>query len=83
MAYFKLENGEIFNTRDIVGIFDSDTATVGKDTRDFLTRAEREGRLRVLGEDIPKSFLLTRRGEVRLTEISPGTIFKRIREGLR
>ena len=31
--------------RSIIGIFDFDTATYGKRTREFLTRAEQEGRV--------------------------------------
>ena len=30
----------VVRTGDIIGIFDMDTSTVGKATRDFLTRAE-------------------------------------------
>lgn len=44
---------------DIVGIFDMDTATVGRDTRDFLRRGEREGRVTVTTGDIPVSFAVT------------------------
>ena len=43
---------------DIVGIFDSDTATVSKTTKKFLSDAEKGGRLEVVG-GLPKSFTLT------------------------
>lgn len=32
----------VVRTGDIIGIFDMDTSTVGKATRDFLTRAEQQ-----------------------------------------
>ena len=44
--------------RDIVGIFDLDTATVSRDTRTFLKKSEREGNLSVTATDIPVSFLV-------------------------
>lgn len=34
----------VVRTGDIIGIFDMDTSTVGKATRDFLTRAEHKSR---------------------------------------
>ena len=50
-------------------------------TRDFLARAEREGRVVSVGEDLPKAFLLCRdrEGEVMvyLTQLSPATLAKR------
>ena len=45
---------------NIVGIFDLDTATVGKDTRHFLSKKEREGKTTVTASDIPISFLIVK-----------------------
>lgn len=50
--------------KDIVGIFDLDTATATKPTKDFLIRSEQSGLTRSAGGDLPKSFILTRSGEV-------------------
>ena len=41
--------------RTIVGIFDFDTATYGKRTREFLTQAEKQGRVTVVSDELPKS----------------------------
>ena len=53
--YLHLGENKIIRKADIVGIFDSDTATVSKTTRKFLTDAERRGDLETVG-DVPKSF---------------------------
>ncbi len=44
--------------KDIVGIFDLDTATVSRDTRKFLRNKEKEGMLSVTATDIPVSFVI-------------------------
>ena len=65
----------------MLGIFDLDNTTASWRTRDFLARAEREGRVVSVGEDLPKAFLLCRNREgevmVYLTQLSPATLAKR------
>lgn len=81
--YVRLENQILLKTENIVGIFDLDNTTVSKHTRDFLTREEKEGRVKTLGYDLPKSFLLLRSGEVYITQLSTATIKKRIKIGIK
>ena len=64
--------------RFLVGVFDLDATTVGsEDTRGFLSRAEREGRLDVLSADIPRTFVVTL-DRVYLTPVAAATIRRRI-----
>ena len=42
----------VVRTGDIIGIFDMDTSTVGKATRDFLTRAEQQKRVQYVKETV-------------------------------
>ncbi len=56
--FVKLGSAKYIDTSRIVGIFDMDTATVCAATRVFLSRAQREGRVSLADEDIPKSFVL-------------------------
>jgi len=65
-------------TGEIVGVFDLDNASHGKDTRRLLNRAERDHQLTVIGDDLPRTFVLLEDGNAYLTPISPGTIAKRI-----
>ncbi len=67
--------------RFIVGIFDMDMSTAGQeDTLHFLTRAEKEGRLEYVSEDLPRSFVLTV-DRVYISPVSSSTIKKRMHEG--
>ena len=43
--YLHLGQETILRTRDILGVFDLDTATISKHTRDFLAKSEHEGRV--------------------------------------
>ena len=47
--------------REIIGIFDADTATVSTVTRKYLAAAERRGEVEASSEEIPKSFVLYRK----------------------
>lgn len=45
-------------TEDILGIFDMDTATVSPVTKKFLNTAQKNGCVSVVGEELPKSFVV-------------------------
>lgn len=56
--FLRINKYKTIKTEDIIGIFDADSATMGADSRKFLSRYEKEGRLLSCGGDIPKSFVL-------------------------
>ena len=57
--YLHLGNNAVIRSREVLGIFDLDTATASRRTRDFLAKAERQGQvLNAAGEELPKSFVL-------------------------
>ena len=56
--YLHLGQSVVVPYRDILGIFDLDNASWAYKTREFLERAEAEGRAVWLGEDLPRSFVL-------------------------
>lgn len=67
----------------MIGIFDLDNTTSSKITRDFLNRAEREGRTKYVSGELPKAFVVTEdrgRAEVWLTQLSSQTLFRRAAE---
>ncbi len=45
-------------TREVVGIFDLDTCTISAKTREFLSRAEKAGRVVNTSMELPKSFVV-------------------------
>lgn len=68
--YLHLEQDSVILKRNIIGIFDMDKTTVSKKTREYLNQAEREGRVRYVSYDLPKSFILCSEGTSTLVYIS-------------
>ena len=66
---------------EIIGIFDLDTTTVSKSTRNYLAKAEKAGIVENICYDLPKSFIVCRNknGEDRvyISQISSTTLLKR------
>lgn len=57
--YLHLGQDTVVSTETIIGIYDMDTSTVSKWSREFLNRAEKEGRvINVSFYDLPKSFIV-------------------------
>lgn len=78
--YLHLGQGVMVAQKDIVGIFDLDNCSISKRTRNFLSFAEQSGKIRIVGEDIPKSFTVTScngKITVYLSQISSATLLKR------
>lgn len=69
----------IVRTKDILGIFDLDTASLARDTRDYLAAAEKGGRVVTVTDELPKSFLVMANAPhtVYLSQISASTLKKR------
>ena len=56
--FLHVGNNKNIRKKEIIGIFDADTATVSVTTRRFLSGAERRGAVETASEEIPKSFIL-------------------------
>ena len=61
--YLHIGNNKNIRERTIIGIFDTDTATVSTVTRKFLASAETKGCVEAATEEIPKSFVLYGEGD--------------------
>lgn len=57
--YLHMGQDFIVREQDVIGIFDIDTTSTDKRAREFLTRAEQEGAVVSMSNDIPRSFILT------------------------
>ena len=79
--YLSIGNDMAVRDSSIIGIFDLDNTTTSKRTREFLTRAEKEGQV-VPCDDLPKAFVLTAEyglSQVHLTSLSAYTLEKRLK----
>ncbi|MCX7773286.1 MAG: DUF370 domain-containing protein [Clostridia bacterium] len=71
---------EIVFLRDVVAIMDIERTTTSHTTRDFLKHCEEQGKVKTIGYDIPKSFIVTKingKQTVYLSPISSATLYKR------
>ena len=57
-AYVQLENNRWVKKNGIVAIVDLDRSTYSRVTRDFLSQREKDGRLIVASDGLPKSFVI-------------------------
>ena len=56
--YLHLGQDTVVRLDEIVGIFDMDTSTISKHTRQFLADAEKGGRIFNVSMELPKSFVV-------------------------
>lgn len=77
--YLHLGQETVLRTREILGVFDLDTATVSKHTRAFLASAEKRGQVVNVTSELPKSFIVTcgPKPAVYISQISAATLKKR------
>ena len=56
--YLHVGNNRNLRVRDIVGIFDADTATVSPVTKKFLANAQEKGAVEFASVELPKAFVV-------------------------
>ncbi len=78
-GYLFLGQGEVVKTEEVLGIFDLDQVSASSRTRAFLEKNEGAGRVRVLGDNIPLSLVVTK-DACYLSPISSVTLCKRLIE---
>jgi len=84
--YLHLGNNISVATEDIIGIFDLDNTTTSRNTREFLSTAEKEGMVIPIGTDLPKSMILTcPKGSwqrIYISPLAPSTLLGRLQTQL-
>lgn len=87
--YLHIGQDVVVYERELLGVFDMDKTTVSRTTRDYLARAEKDGRVTYATMDLPKSFVVcVPRGEntapdaVYIAQPAPSTLRKRAAQKL-
>ena len=83
--YLHIGNGKSVKREDIIGIFDLDTATVSKITKDFINKCQKDGKVTYLDSDLPRAFILLSENDetkVRLSRISTSGLRVRLENGI-
>ena len=76
--YLHARRDTVIRENRIVAVFDLDLASQNKDTLEFLRRAEKEGRIINVTDELPKAFILTDDGKIYFTQLSAQTLIGRI-----
>lgn len=77
--YLHIGEDTVINDKSVLGIFDMDTSTVNKATRDYLSKAEKEKRVIYVNYELPKSFIVTD-NKIYISPLNTGTLLKRTRQ---
>ncbi len=83
MKYLHLGKDTSIEIQNIVGIFDLDTSTVSKHTRNFLSKSEKENRIVNVSYELPKSYILydfSGEYSIYLSPLNTATLIKRMSE---
>ena len=82
--YLHIGNKKSVKQKNIIGIFDLDTATVSSNTKRFINQMEEKGLVEYEDTDLPRSFLLIENEagnaspfSLRLSRISPAGLRER------
>ena len=78
--YVPIGNDFSIREQSIVGIFDLENSTISVRTREFLTEAEKNGKIVNVSAELPKSFVVCQeQGVTRIyiCQLLPGTLIKR------
>ena len=74
--YIHIGNNKVVRKQDILGVFDLDSSTVSINTRNYLKKAQMEKRVKTLGFELPKSFVILKNKEVYLSPFNTSSIIK-------
>ncbi len=78
--YLHLGENTVVKTCDIIGIFDMDTCTISKWSKNYLSNATKKGRVINVSMELPKSFVVCcEKGKIKvyISQISSITLMKR------
>ena len=78
--FLHIGEGKVISKKDIIGIFDLETTSISKKTREFLRINEKKGNLEYISTEIPKTYIITDsklKKKVLVTQISSQTLQRR------
>ena len=84
VMFLHLGNNKTVRTKDIVAIFDADTATVSELTKKYLSAADKRHLVETAVEEIPKSFVLYREKDgykICFSQLAPSVLIGRMQAG--
>lgn len=84
--YLHVGNNQNIRIRNVIGIFDADSATVSAVTKKYLSSLEAEGLVHFASVELPKSFILYKeknnKYRVCFSQLSTASLVGRIETGI-
>lgn len=78
--YIYLGGNTVISSNEILGIFDMDTSTVNKATRDYLSNGEKNKKVIYVNYELPKSFIVCK-DKIYICPLNTSTLLKRVEAG--
>lgn len=78
--YIYLGGNTVISSNEILGIFDMDTSTVNKATRDYLSNIEKNKKVIYVNYELPKSFIVCK-DKIYICPLNTSTLLKRVEAG--
>ncbi|MBR3791509.1 MAG: DUF370 domain-containing protein [Clostridia bacterium] len=78
--FLHIGNDVVVRKTDIIAVFDMDNTTISKQSRDFLTMAQKNDEVIDICDDLPKSYIVVNcdgQNKVYISSVSSQTIYKR------
>ncbi len=78
--FIHLGNDAVVRSEDIVAVFDMDNTTIARQSREFLANAQKNGMVKDICDDLPKSYIVANsdgKTHVYISSVSSRTIAKR------
>lgn len=78
--FLHIGNDVVVRKADIIAVFDMDNTTISRQSRDFLQKAQKNGDVIDICDDLPKSYVVTNydgKNKVYISSVSSQTIYKR------
>lgn len=78
--FLHIGNDVVVRKDDLIAVFDMDNTTISKQSREFLAKAQKDGNVVDICDDLPKSYVVTNfEGQTRvyISSVSSQTIYKR------
>jgi len=77
--FLHIGNNKSLYVDNIIGIFDMDTSTVSKITKEYLKKLDQSEMTFDVSGEIPKSFVLTKDKKIYFSQLSSATLCDRIK----
>jgi len=78
--FLHIGEGKLVKKKDIVAVFDLETTSIGKKTKEFLRKSEKKGETEYISYEIPRTYVLCEKKgktKVYMTQLSSQTLYKR------